>query len=215
MRELKQRRLDVAHHARQFGSAGDVRIERRTQGVDRDVRGRIGRLRFNHAVHMKNDLRGPGGPEKLECAGCHKPEIVRVTAQSKRPPTTGLMAPITFKDELWTRAAVHIIDPVTGEYRESTLKDLYDIARLVDSLDHIHFFQRAIVCRDLLDPFELDVNTCYASVMGTSKHVGTSWVAPEQVDACLKFGNIRQKAMSGNANLEHILLKPASRCHPA
>ena len=57
-----------------------------------------GRLRFNHAVHMKNDLRGPGGPEKLECAGCHKPEIVRVTAQSKRPPTTGLMAPITFKD---------------------------------------------------------------------------------------------------------------------
>jgi trimethylamine--corrinoid protein Co-methyltransferase len=84
-------------------------------------------------------------------------------------------------------AAVHIIDPVTGEYRESTLKDLYDIARLVDSLDHIHFFQRAIVCRDLLDPFELDVNTCYASVMGTSKHVGTSWVAPEQVDASLKM----------------------------
>jgi trimethylamine--corrinoid protein Co-methyltransferase len=84
-------------------------------------------------------------------------------------------------------AAVHIVDPITGEYRESTLKDLYDIARLVDSLDHIHFFQRAIVCRDLLDPFELDVNTCYASVMGTSKHVGTSWVAPEQVDASLQM----------------------------
>jgi trimethylamine---corrinoid protein Co-methyltransferase len=84
-------------------------------------------------------------------------------------------------------AAVHIVDPVTGEYRESTLKDLYDIARLVDSLDHIHFFQRAIVCRDLPDPYELDFNTCYASVMGTSKHVGTSWVQPEHVEASLEM----------------------------
>ncbi len=84
-------------------------------------------------------------------------------------------------------AAVHIVDPVTAEYRESTVKDLYDIARLVDALDHIHFFQRAIVCRDLPDPFELDFNTCYASVMGTTKHVGTSWVAPEHVEASLKM----------------------------
>ena len=75
-------------------------------------------------------------------------------------------------------AAVHIVDPITGEYRESTTRDLYDIARIVDALDHIHFFQRTIVCRDLPDPFEMDFNTCYASVMGTTKHVGTSWVAP-------------------------------------
>ncbi|HVM85241.1 MAG TPA: trimethylamine methyltransferase family protein, partial [Candidatus Binatia bacterium] len=64
-------------------------------------------------------------------------------------------------------AAVHIVDPVTGEYRESTTKDLYDIARICDTLDHIHFYQRSIVCRDLPDPMEMDFNTCYASVMGT------------------------------------------------
>jgi trimethylamine--corrinoid protein Co-methyltransferase len=87
-------------------------------------------------------------------------------------------------------AAVHMVDPITGEYRESTLKDLYDIARVVDSLDHIHFFQRAIVCRDLPDPYELDVNTCYASVMGTTKHVGTSWVQPEHVEASLQMLHI-------------------------
>src|SRR5215510_1920826 len=80
-------------------------------------------------------------------------------------------------------AAVHIVDPVTGEYRESYLQDLYDIARIVDEMEHIHFFQRAVVPRDLPDPREMDINTCYASIMGTTKHVGTSWVAPEHLEA--------------------------------
>ncbi len=82
-------------------------------------------------------------------------------------------------------AAVHMVDTETREYRESTLADLYDIARLVDSLDHIHFFQRPITARDMHDPRDLDVNTCYASVMGTSKHVGTSWVDPAHFDESL------------------------------
>ncbi len=79
-------------------------------------------------------------------------------------------------------AAVHMVDPLDRSYRESTLADLYDIARLVDRLDHIHFFQRPIVTRDLSDPRELDLNTAYACVAGTGKHVGTSFVQPEHVD---------------------------------
>ena len=75
-------------------------------------------------------------------------------------------------------AAVHIVDCNTRVYRESTLADLYDIARLVDSLEHIHFYQRSIVARDITDPRELDINTCYASISGTGKHVGTSCVMP-------------------------------------
>ncbi|MEZ5932164.1 MAG: trimethylamine methyltransferase family protein [Alphaproteobacteria bacterium] len=82
-------------------------------------------------------------------------------------------------------AAVHMVDARTGVYRESTLDDLHAIARVVDSLDHIHFFQRSIVARDLADPRELDVNTCYASVKGTSKHVGTSFTDPAFVDETL------------------------------
>jgi trimethylamine---corrinoid protein Co-methyltransferase len=78
-------------------------------------------------------------------------------------------------------AAVHIVDPATRAYRDSTLADLYDIARLVDRLDHIHLFQRPVVTRDLTDPRELDLNTCYACVAGTRKHVGTSFVQPEHV----------------------------------
>ena len=82
-------------------------------------------------------------------------------------------------------AAVHIVDTETREYPESTLADLYDIARLVDALDHIHFFQRPLVARDMVEPIDLDVNTCYASVTGTAKHVGTSWVLPEHLEATM------------------------------
>lgn len=82
-------------------------------------------------------------------------------------------------------AAVHMVDPETRAYRDSTLRDLYDIARVVDALEHIHFFQRSIVCRDMVDPFDLDLNTCYASVAGTRKHVGSGFTQPEHVEAGL------------------------------
>ena len=75
-------------------------------------------------------------------------------------------------------AAVHIVDPISREYRESTVADLYDIARLCDTFEHIHFFQRSMVCRDLEDIREMDFNPCYASISGTQKHVVTSFSFP-------------------------------------
>ena len=82
-------------------------------------------------------------------------------------------------------AAVHIIDPFTRKHRDSTLKDLYDVGRMVDKLDHIHFFQRVLVPRDLPDAYEMDINTCYAIVSSTTKHVGTSWLMPEHITAAM------------------------------
>lgn len=84
-------------------------------------------------------------------------------------------------------AAVHIVNAKTGEYRDSTTQDLYNIARVVDTLDHLHFYQRSVVCRDLVEPLEMDVNTAYACVSGTTKHVGTSWVRPEHLEASLEM----------------------------
>ncbi len=84
-------------------------------------------------------------------------------------------------------AAVQIIDPVTGAYRESNAQDCFDIARLVDTMEHIHFYQRTVVPRDLPDPAEMDINTCYLSVSGTTKHVGTSWVHPDHLEASLQM----------------------------
>ena len=54
----------------------------------------------------------------------------------------------------------------TREYRESLLQDLYDAARIVDALDHIHFFQRTLVPRDMVGAMELDLNTLYACIAG-------------------------------------------------
>ena len=71
-------------------------------------------------------------------------------------------------------AAPMVVDVDTGEYRRSTLRDLYDAARLVDSLRHIHFLSRPLVAGDMPDELTLDVNTAYACLAGTTKHVMTS-----------------------------------------
>jgi trimethylamine---corrinoid protein Co-methyltransferase len=81
-------------------------------------------------------------------------------------------------------AAVHIVDPITLDYRESTAQDLYDAARLVDNLDNIHFYQRTMVCRDVVDNREMDLNTLYGCLAGTKKHVGTSFSDPSHVADC-------------------------------
>ena len=72
-------------------------------------------------------------------------------------------------------AAVHVVDVETNDYRESYLADIYDAARIVEKMDNIHFFQRPMVARDITDPAALDLNTIYAAVKGTTKHVGTSF----------------------------------------
>ena len=46
-------------------------------------------------------------------------------------------------------------------------------------MDNIHFFQRPMVARDILNPADLDFNTVYASIKGTTKHVGCSFTEAE------------------------------------
>ena len=81
-------------------------------------------------------------------------------------------------------AAVHVVDIQNNSYRDSTTKDLYDTARLTQHLDNIHFFQRTLVCRDITDNYDLDINTLYASVCGTTKHIGTSFSDPSHCAGC-------------------------------
>lgn len=78
-------------------------------------------------------------------------------------------------------AAVHIVDVEKREYRESTSHDLLAASKLVHHLDNIHFFQRAMVCRDVTDNLLMDMNTLYACCAGTTKHVGTSFSDPSHV----------------------------------
>jgi trimethylamine--corrinoid protein Co-methyltransferase len=75
-------------------------------------------------------------------------------------------------------AAVHVVDAHTRRYREPTLQDLHDAARIADQLDNIHFFQRPMVPRDISDSREMDLNTIHACCSGTTKHVGLSFSEP-------------------------------------
>lgn len=79
-------------------------------------------------------------------------------------------------------AAVHMVDVEGRRYRECTVQDLHDAARIVDQLDNIHFVQRPMVCRDISDNREMDLNTIYACCAGTTKHIGTSFTEPDFVD---------------------------------
>ena len=84
-------------------------------------------------------------------------------------------------------AAVHIVDLETNTYRDSTAQDLYDAARITHALDNVHFFQRAMVARDVADNLEMDLNTLYACCSGTTKHVGTSFSDPSHVAPCFEM----------------------------
>ncbi|WP_299686954.1 trimethylamine methyltransferase family protein [uncultured Tateyamaria sp.] len=78
-------------------------------------------------------------------------------------------------------AAVHLVDVDGRHYRESTVQDLHDAARICDALDNIHFCQRPMVCRDIPDTVEMEYNSVYACVSGTTKHIGTSYSEPHCV----------------------------------
>ncbi len=87
-------------------------------------------------------------------------------------------------------AAVHVVDLETNEYRDSTVKDLFSAAKLSDHLDNIHFLQRPMVCRDIPDNFEMDLNTVFACCAGTSKHVGVSFTEASYVKPIMEMVHI-------------------------
>lgn len=71
-------------------------------------------------------------------------------------------------------ASPMVLDHQTGSFRSATLADLYDAARLTDTLENVHFFSRSVIAGDMASLYDLDINTAYASLAGTTKHVMTS-----------------------------------------
>ncbi|WP_420555545.1 trimethylamine methyltransferase family protein [Roseovarius sp.] len=84
-------------------------------------------------------------------------------------------------------AAVNMVDVDGRNYRESTVQDLHDAARIVDVLDNVHFCQRPMVARDIADNMEMELNTVYACCTGTTKHVGTSFTEPHHVGPAMEM----------------------------
>jgi trimethylamine--corrinoid protein Co-methyltransferase len=68
--------------------------------------------------------------------------------------------------------AVRMVDIETGDYRPSTLQDVYDCARVTDACENLHVFNRTVVATDVTDLLEFDLCTAYSTVAGTTKPVG-------------------------------------------
>ncbi len=82
-------------------------------------------------------------------------------------------------------AAVKMLDIETRQYRPSTLRDLYDIARVCDTLENLQWITRPVVATDVEDVFAFDINTIYACAAGTKKHIATSFADGNNVTASL------------------------------
>jgi trimethylamine--corrinoid protein Co-methyltransferase len=82
-------------------------------------------------------------------------------------------------------AAPTIMDIETGKFRESSVADLYDMARLADRMDHIHWFHRTIIARDTENVLDLDINTTYACLQGTTKSIAVSYTTGENLRAVM------------------------------
>jgi len=88
-------------------------------------------------------------------------------------------------------AAPLILDFETGRHRPTALVDVYDISRLVDSLEHIHFCWRSVVARDMPTWSDMDLNTTYACMVGTTKHITSSYVNGDSVRAAVAMMDMR------------------------
>ena len=87
-------------------------------------------------------------------------------------------------------AAVQTLDLDSGLYRPSTLTDLYDFTRLQDTLTNVSWFTRCCVATDVPDNFDLDVNTAYALLRGTTKPVATAFTVAENVAPIVEMFDI-------------------------
>ena len=88
-------------------------------------------------------------------------------------------------------AAVLVLDYETQTFRPSTTQDLYNFARLADTLEHIHFFKRTVVTTEFEEDLRaVDLNTAYACLMGTTKPIGTSFFRRDHVYEAVEMFDI-------------------------
>lgn len=81
--------------------------------------------------------------------------------------------------------AIAVFDPTTNSARPSTLLDIYDSARLCDTLDNIHQFGQPCVATDIAAPLERDLGIAYSLAAGTRKTSGMSISCAQNLGAVI------------------------------
>jgi len=94
-------------------------------------------------------------------------------------------------------AAVQVLDSVSGEYRDSTLTDLYRMMRVLDRCENVHYGVRPLVARDMSTPLDLDINTAYACIKATDKPIGISFDSADHVSAVTRLFDIALQREQG------------------
>ncbi len=102
-------------------------------------------------------------------------------------------------------ATIEILDPETGRYRPTTLVDLYDTVRFEDTLDNLHFIIRSCIARDMVEARDLDLNTAYACLSATTKHMVTSFFQPEHLEEAAAMFDI---SLGGDGGGDRFRARP-------
>ena len=79
-------------------------------------------------------------------------------------------------------AAVQVLDAKTDSFREARLADLYDLMRILEACENIHYGVRPTVARDMETALELDINTAFTCLKATAKPIGVSFDHADHVD---------------------------------
>jgi trimethylamine--corrinoid protein Co-methyltransferase len=79
--------------------------------------------------------------------------------------------------------SVSILDHDSRSYRPTRLVDLYDAARLADTLEHIHMFGQPFIAAEYSEEvFVHDMNIAYAELAGTRKHFALGIAEVDHID---------------------------------
>ena len=90
--------------------------------------------------------------------------------------------------------SIRLVDPESRTTRPTTAADVYDFARLVDSLDHVHMFHRLGIPTDIEDTDDVDINL-YGIPNGSISGIADSKLP----DAQSGFEKGVQHALVGNS----------------
>jgi trimethylamine--corrinoid protein Co-methyltransferase len=85
--------------------------------------------------------------------------------------------------------ALNVQDPGSDESRRSELKDIRDMARMVDALDNIHFYMLNVYPNDLSED-NVDVNRFGAALNRTRKHIMGGVYTVEGVKNVIKMAEM-------------------------
>lgn len=148
-----------------------------TLGLSQSTQGMIDRVTAEGGTYTKNDrLLFPRALIKKAIAGAKRNVVLYSRRNGYDLDLSG-----THVHTGTGGAAPSILDLDTDTYRTTTIQDLYDIGRVVDMQEHIHFLSRPVVGTDAPDPLALDINTAYACLASTTKHVCMSISDPANV----------------------------------